>query len=149
MSATALSAPMPFSQYLATKVLDWVKGTAFPTVPTGLFITIHSASPTNDGSAANITSTVTGNSNRIQIPQADLGNVTAVGGGGFERLNTAAVIITNSPVNGSSAFASHAALWDANSGGNLLFQDALSVVTEIQFGDLVKFDPSTFSVRCI
>ena len=140
---------MPFSQYLATKILDWVKGTAFPSVPTGLYITIHSATPTNDGSAANITSTVTGNGNRIQIPQADLAAVTAVGGGGFERLNSAAVIITNSAVNGSSAFASHASLWDANSGGNLLFHDALSVVTEIQFGDLVKFDPSTFSVRCV
>ena len=140
---------MPFSQYMATKILDWVKGTAFPSVPTGLYITIHSATPTNDGSAANITSTVTGNGNRIQIPQADLAAVTAVGGGGFERLNSAAVIITNSAVNGSSAFASHASLWDANSGGNLLFHDALSVVTEIQFGDLVKFDPSTFSVRCV
>jgi hypothetical protein len=140
---------MPFSQYLATQVLNWVRGTTMPAAPTGLFITIHSASPTNDGSAANITSTVTGSSNRIQLPQADLAAVTSVGGGGFERLNAQTVIITNSAVNGSSAFASHAALWDANSGGNLLFQDALSVVTEIQFGDLVKFDPSTFSVRCI
>lgn len=140
---------MPFSQYLATQILNWVKGTNMPTAPTGLFITIHSASPGNDGSAANITNTVTGSSNRIQLPQADLANVTAVGGGGFERLNSQAIIITNSAVNGSSAFASHAAIWDANSGGNLLYQDALSVVTEIQLGDLVKFDPSTFSVRCI
>jgi hypothetical protein len=140
---------MPFSQYLATQILNWVRGTSFPAVPGGLFITIHSATPGNDGSAANITSTVTGNSNRVQVPQADLGDVTAVGGGGFERLNTAVIIITNSAVNGSSAFASHAALWDANSGGNLLYHDALSVVTEIQFGDLVKFDPSTFSVRCV
>jgi hypothetical protein len=140
---------MPFSQYLATQNLNWVKGTAFPAAPTALFITIHSATPGNDGSAANITSTVTGSGNRIQLPQADLAAVTVVGGGGFERLNSQVIIITNSAVNGASAFASHAALWDANSGGNLLFHDALSVVTEIQFGDLVKFDPSTFSVRCI
>jgi hypothetical protein len=140
---------MPFSQYLATQILNWVDGVNMPSAPTGLFITIHSATPGNDGSAANITSTVTGNGNRIQLPQADLGAVQAVGGGGFEKLNTAAVIITNSAVNGSSAFASHAALWDANASGNLLFHDALSVVTEIQFGDLVKFDPSTFSVRCV
>ena len=140
---------MPFSQYMATQILNWVRGTAMPAAPTGLFVTIHSASPTNDGSAANITSTVTGNNNRIQLPQADLAAITSVGGGGFERLNAQTVIITNSAVNGSSAFASHAAIWDANTGGNLLLHDALSVVTEIQFGDLVKFDPSTVSVRVI
>jgi hypothetical protein len=140
---------MPFSQYMATQILNWVRGTAMPAAPTGLFVTIHSASPTNDGSAANITSTVTGNSNRIQLPQADLAAITSVGGGGFERLNAQTVIITNSAVNGSSAFASHAAIWDANTGGNLLLHDGLSVVTEIQFGDLVKFDPSTVSVRVI
>jgi hypothetical protein len=140
---------MAFSQYMATQILNWMRGTAMPAAPTGLFITIHSASPTNDGSAANITSTVTGNSNRIQLPQADLAAITSVGGGGFERLNAQTIIITNSAVNGSSAFASHAAVWDANTGGNLLLHDALSVVTEIQFGDLVKFDPSTFSLRVI
>jgi len=140
---------MPFSQYMATQILNWVRGTVMPAAPTGLFITIHSASPTNDGSAANITSTVTGNNNRIQLPQADLAAITSVGGGGFERLNAQTVIITNSAVNGASAFASHAAVWNANTGGDLLLHDALSVVTEIQFGDLVKFDPSTFSLRVI
>lgn len=140
---------MAFSQYLATKILDWVKGTAFPSAPSSLYITIHSANPGVDGAASNITATVTGSSNRIALPQADLGNVITVVSGGFERLNTQAIIVTNSAVNVSSAFASHAALWDANSSGNLLFYDALSVVTEIKYGDLVKFDPSTFSVRTI
>lgn len=140
---------MAFSQYLATQILNWVKGTAFPSAPTQLFITIHSANPGVDGSASNITQTVTGSANRIALPQADLGNVVTVVSGGFERLNSQAVIVTNSAVNVSAAFASHAALWDANSSGNLLFYDALSVVTEIKQGDLVKFDPATFSVRVI
>lgn len=140
---------MAFSQYLATQILNWVKGTAFPSAPSQLFITIHSANPGVDGAASNITSTVTGSSNRIALPQADLGNVVTVVSGGFERLNSNAIIVTNSAVNVSSAFASHASLWDANTSGNLLFYDSLSVVTEIKYGDLVKFDPATFSVRCI
>lgn len=138
---------MPFSQYLATKVLDWVKGVSFPSVPTGLFLTIHSAAPGDDGSAANVTSTVTGSGDRVPVLQASLGNVVAASGGGFERLNTATVVVTSSAVNASSVLASHAAFWDANGGGNLLFHDAIAVVTEIQFGDLIKFDPSAFSVR--
>jgi hypothetical protein len=138
---------MPFSQYLATKVLDWVKGISFPAVPSGLFITLHDAAPGSDGLAANVTSTITGNGNRVQLLQADLGNVAAAPGGGFERLNTVTVVITNSAVNTSPILASHVAFWDANSGGNLLFHDALSVITEIQLGDLIKFDATSFSVR--
>jgi hypothetical protein len=140
---------MASSQYLATAILTWIKGTAMPAAPTQLYLSLHDGNPGVLGANNNVQSTVTGSANRTPIIQADLGAVVAIPGGGFERLNTTAIIVTNSAVNASSVFVSHGALWDAISGGNCLQFDALAVTTEVRLNDLVKFDPASFSVSCL
>ena len=140
---------MPYSTYLATQQLNWLAGTAFPTAPTNLYVTIHSASATDDGSAANITNTVTGSANRILLAQSNLAAITAASGGGYERITTAILTITSSSVNGSAATASHFAIWDAITGGNLLLHDALTAPVVINTGADVKFPIGDLALRCI
>ncbi len=140
---------MPYSTYLATQQLNWLAGTAFPTAPTNLYVTIHSATPGDTGSAANITNTVTGSSNRILLAQSNLASVTAASGGGSERITTAVLTITASSVNGSAVTATHFAVWDAITGGNLLLHDALTASVVINTGAEVKFPVGDLKLRCI
>lgn len=140
---------MPFSQYLASEILDWVTGGTFPSAPTALAINIHGSNPGPTGTAGSIQSAVTGSVNRTLVSQLDVGIIVPVTPEGYEKLNTAVITITGSAVNGSPLVASHASLWDAQTGGNLLFYGPLAAPQEIQTGDLVKFDPATFSVASI
>lgn len=140
---------MPFSQYLASEILDWVTGGAFPAAPTTLAINIHNGNPGPAGTLNSIQATITGSANRTLISQLDIGSVVPVTPEGFEKLNTAVITITGSAVNGSPLVASHASLWDAQTGGNLLFYDVLAAPQEVRTGDLVKFDPATFSIASI
>ena len=140
---------MPYSAYLATAQLNWLAGSAFPTAPTNLYVTIHSASPTNTGSAANITASVTGSSNRILLSQANLAAVTAAGGGGYERVTTAILNVIGTSVNSSTETATHFAIWDAITGGNLLMHDELDAPIAIATGAEVKFPAGDLALRCI
>lgn len=140
---------MPYGTYLATAQLNWLAGSAFPTAPTNLYVTIHSATPGGTGSAANITNTVTGSSNRILLAQSNLAAVTAASGGGSERITTAVLTITAASVNGSAATATHFAVWDAITGGNLLLHDALTVPVVINPGAEVKFPLGSIALRCV
>lgn len=140
---------MPFSTYLADQNLNWLAGTAFPAAPTNLYVTIHSATPTDDGSAANITATVTGSANRILLAQANLAAITAASGGGRERITTAVLTITGTSVNVSAETASHFAIWDAIAGGNLLLHDELTAPVVINTGADVKFPVGDLVLRCI
>ena len=141
---------MPFSTYFATQNLNWLKGTTFPAAPTNLYVTIHSATPTDNGSAADLTNTVTGSANRILLAQSNLAAaVTAASGGGYERITTAILTITASSVNGSAVTASHFAVWDAITGGNLLLHDALTAPVVINSGADVKFPLGSLALRCI
>jgi hypothetical protein len=140
---------MAASTYLATALLDWIKGTTMPAAPSILYLQLHNGSPGVAGTSSIVQSTITGSANRTLVPQVDLGSVTPIVSGGFERVNANAIIVTSSSVNGASVFVSHVSLWTAITGGNCLQFDPIATTTEVRFGDLVKFDPSTFSVSCL
>lgn len=140
---------MPYSTYLATQQLNWLAGTAFPAAPTNLYVTIHSASPADDGSAANITGTVTNSSDRILLAQSNLAAVASASGGGYERITTAVLTISASSFNSVAATTSHFAIWDAITGGNLLLHDALTAPVIIQPNANVRFPIGDIKLRCI
>jgi hypothetical protein len=137
---------MAFSTYFATQILNWLKGTTFPSPPSNLYVSIHSADPTDDGSVGNILSSVTGSSSRILFSQADL-DTQATSGGGYIRDNTAVIQITTASVNSSPVTWSHAALWDAASGGNLLLHGPLASSLTINPGSNVRFDIGNFVAK--
>lgn len=140
---------MAASEYLADALLGWLKGTAMPTAPTGLFLQLHTGSPGVLGTSAICQSTITGSTDRTSVLQIDLGAVIAIPAGGFECPNTAAITITASSVSPTPVLVSHISLWDALTAGNCLQFDPLALITEVRLGDLVKFDPATFSVSAL
>lgn len=140
---------MPFSTFLAGEILDWVTGQAFPTPPATLAVNVHDGSPGPAGASNSVQLVVTGSADRTLVPQLDLGGIVTVTPEGFEKLNTAVITITGAATNATPVTITHVSLWDAPTGGNMLFYDALAIAQVIQVGDLVKFDPTTFSVAAI
>ncbi|MBG79080.1 MAG: hypothetical protein CMJ39_00035 [Phycisphaerae bacterium] len=140
---------MAFSQYFATQVLSWVKGSPFPTALTNVYITLHSSDPGDAGSNGDVTSTITGTTNRTQISSAALGSVSGASGGGFEITNTGVVQLTTSANNTSPITVTHFGVWDAASGGNFLASGQLTSSVDVEVGDTVQFNIGAMAVRVV
>tara|TARA_B100000212_G_scaffold337381_1_gene312134 strand:- start:11073 stop:11495 length:423 start_codon:yes stop_codon:yes gene_type:complete len=140
---------MAFSQYFATQVLSWVKGSPFPTALTNVYITLHSSDPGDAGSNGDVTSTITGTTNRTQISSAALGSVAGASGGGFEITNTGVVQLTTSANNTSPITVTHFGVWDAASGGNFLASGQLTSSVDVEVGDTVQFNIGAMAVRVV
>lgn len=123
---------MPFSQYLADELIDWVKGTNMPAAPAAVYVALFNGDPT--GAGTEITNTIKGSTTRDAIA---LGAVTT--SGNFRQAdNTAVITITASASAGATA--DYAAIFDAATAGNLLSYDTLTASKTITTGDEVKFD---------
>ena len=118
-----------FSNYMEDAITAWINGTTFPTAPTNTFVQLYSQDPTDAGSATGALYT--------RVTYAAGGWTRGTGGAGTLS-NTGIITITSSAA--SSATASHFAVFDATTGGNLLFYGALSASKSIAVGDEVKFN---------
>ena len=87
---------MAFSQYFATQVLSWVKGSPFPTALTNVYVSLHSSDPGTAGTAGDVTQNITNSSNRTSISSSALSAVVGASGGGFEITNSGVVQLTTS-----------------------------------------------------
>lgn len=126
---------MPFSQYLADELIDWVKGTDMPSAPANVYIALFNGDPTSGGTE--ITNTIKGSSTRDAIA---LGAVTT--SGNFRQAdNTADITITASASAGATA--NYGAIYDAATAGNLLSYDTLTTSKTITTGDEVKFNANS------
>ena len=140
---------MAFSQYFATKVLDWVKGSAFPSALSNVYISLHSADPGTTGSNADVTQSITNSSNRTTIASSALGTVGAASGGGFEITNTGVVQLTSAANNSNAITVTHFGVWDAASGGNFLASGQLTSSVDVEQGDTVQFNIGAMAVRVV
>ena len=118
-----------FSNYMEDAITAWINGTTFPSAPTNTYVQLYSQDPTDEGSATGALYT------RISVAS---GGWTRGTGGAGTLSNTNAIIMQESA--GSSATASHFAVFDAATDGNLLFYGALSASKSIGVGDEVKFN---------
>jgi len=118
-----------FSNYMEDAITAWINGTAFPTAPTNTFVQLYSQDPTDAGSATGALYT--------RVTYAASGWTRGTGGAGTLS-NTNAITMQSSA--GSAATASHFAVFDAATSGNLLFYGALSASKSIAVGDEVKFN---------
>jgi len=73
---------MAFSQYLADKILIWIKGTTFPTALSTVFVSLHSGDPGTAGANNNVQSTITGSANRTSVTTSTFSTVGSAPGGG-------------------------------------------------------------------
>jgi len=118
-----------FSNYMEDSITAWINGTTFPTAPTNTFVQLYSQDPTDAGSATGALYT--------RVTYAAGGWTRGTGGAGTLS-NTNAITMQASAA--SAATASHFAVFDATTGGNLLFYGALSASKSIAVGDEVKFN---------
>lgn len=138
---------MAFSQYLATKILEWYKGTTFPSALSNVYVSVHSGNPGTSGTNNDQTGAVKGTANRTSVSSANFSAVGAASGGGFEISNSTTVQITSSATNGSPIVLTHFGLWDAVTGGNFLASGTLTSSLEVQNGDTVQFNTGALVVR--
>lgn len=106
-----------FSDYMENNIVNWFRGTAFPAVPTNLYVSFHTADVTDGGTGTEVSG---GSYARV--------SVTA---NGTEWSNTAGVLSNVNDINFPDATANwgtvtHVGVWDAASAGNLLFHGALT-----------------------
>lgn len=135
---------MPFSTFTANKVLDcFLRGVAI-TAPSRVYVSLHTADP--GGAGANEVSTGAWPSYARQDP-AGGGAIT----GGFPAASAKATenstIIIFPEHNGASPVtASHIGIWDAATGGNMLFSGPLASPRTINPTDELAIRPGELDV---
>jgi hypothetical protein len=138
---------MAFSQYLADKILIWIKGTTFPTALTNVYISLHSGDPGTAGTANNVQTTITGSANRTAVATTSFSTVGAAGGGGFQITNSASVQITTNASAGATV--TYFGVWDAITAGNFLASGALTTSVDVVAGDTVQFNAGALAIRLV
>ena len=123
---------MAFSNYLEDEITGWINGTTFDAAPTSTFIQLYSQDPTESGSATGALYT------RVSVAA---GGWTRETNGGGTLTNTNVITITSSAPSGATA--THFAVFDSSTGGNMLFYGSLTAPQVIGAGDEVKFNAST------
>jgi hypothetical protein len=126
---------MAFSNYLEDQITGWINGSAFASAPTSTFVQLYSQDPTDAGSATGALYT------RIAVAA---GGWTRGTGGAGTLTNTAAITITSSAASGATA--THVAVFDTITGGNMLLAGALTASKTIATGDEVKFNATALTL---
>jgi hypothetical protein len=129
---------MAASNYLEQKVLNLFRNVGVPGLP-AVYVALHTADPTGDGSAATeVQTTASPSYARVAAqPGASFWTEPAPesgGGGGFEIVNTEYVLFPAHD-GGASITVTHASLWDAADGGNMLWSAPLDEQETIKPGD--------------
>jgi len=127
------------SAYFGNKICRWLNGNAMPTAPTALYIALFNGNPKTSGSE--VGSQINSGSPRQLVTFA------AIASGAAHLLTSNIAVDWGNSENGS-AF-SHVALFDADSGGNLLASKAASGGTvTVLVNSSVKFQSGgiTFNI---
>lgn len=133
---------MPFSQYVADELLDWINGTDMPTAPTNIYIALWNGNPTADGSGGTeLTNTITGSTTRTEV--TSLGAIAT--SGDYRQIVTASATQITASASGA-ATANYVALFDAATAGNLLYF-ASTTSTDISAAAEVNLDAGNIIVK--
>lgn len=121
------------SDYLERSLLDHTLGTSAFTHPSTVFLSLHTTSPADDASGAE----VSGGSYARQAV-----TFTAASGTGGSTSNSSAEEFTNMP----AVTVSHIGIWDSLSTGNLLYHGALSASKTVASGDTISVAAAALTV---
>lgn len=138
---------MAFSQYLADKILVWIKGTTFPAALSNVYISLHNGDPGTAGTANNVQLTVTGSANRTAVTTSTLSTVGSAAGGGFQVTNNNSVQITTNASGGATV--TYFGVWDAVTAGNFLASGQLTTSVDVVAGDTVQFNAGALAIRLV
>lgn len=115
------------SNYLELKFLDHFLGTASTSAPAAVYISLHTADPTDAGSGAEVSTSGTAYVRKaITFGAASSGSASNDAAVEFDAATSSWGTIT------------HIGIWDASSSGNLLFHAALTTSKTIATNDVFK-----------
>ena len=121
------------SDYLELKFLDHFTGTASTTAPSAVYLGLATASLADDASGTELSGN---NYTRKAITFASAS-------GGSIASNSA---VEFNSATGSWGTISHWGIWDASSGGNLLFHGAFTASKAIATGDILKVASGSLTI---
>lgn len=134
---------MPASTYLGNMLLNSIlRGQAF-TLPTSVFVSLHTADPTVTG-ANEVTVGAWPAYTRID---ADLATTIDTGWSvpSSKQSQNAKTLLFAAHNGGGDVTVTHFAIWDAVAGGNMLVYGTLTSSRVVSVGDQVQFNPSTIT----
>lgn len=112
------------SDYLERKLLDHALGTTTYTKPTAVYVSLHTADPTDAGTGAEVSGGSYARKVMTFSAAATVSSTTTAS-------NTADIVWTNLP----STTVTHAAIWDASTTGNMLYSAPFSASKVIAAGE--------------
>jgi hypothetical protein len=127
-----------FSKYLGEAIVNWLRGTAFPTAPTQVTLELSRADPLRDGTGIN---TPAGGDGYVAQPMS-FGGATFSNGVGTTIRNADAILY--GPATASWGTLSHAAVYHNN--GNMLLYGPLAVARTVPSGNGIGFAQNTLAV---
>lgn len=120
------------SDYLENAVLNWLRGTAMPTAPATIYVSLHTADPGDTGASEHgATAAYARKAITLSAPPSPVSN-------------TVAVDFNEATANYSAAI-TYAGLWDALTTGNFLGGGALGASRTITTGITPRFPIGTLT----
>lgn len=121
------------SDYLELKVLDHFLGTSATTAPTNVYLSLHTADPTDAGTGTE----VSGNGYARQA-------ITFAAASSGSAASSSPEEFTAS--GGAFGTVTHFGIWDASTSGNLLYHGALTASKTIADGDTLRFASGNITI---
>lgn len=123
-----------FSDYLEDKILNWIRGTAFGTAPTNVYVGLFSAAPNDAGGGTEVTTT-------IRVAGRVAATFGAPSGGSMSNSST---VDFGTAAGGASV--THFGIFDASSSGNLLGWAAVTTPQTVSAGNTVSFASGALTI---
>lgn len=128
------------SNYLENKIIDWLFRAQAFTPPATMYVALHTATPSDTGGGTEVSTSSTGYA-RVGVTSAlanwagtqSAGSTTASSGTGGTTSNNAAITF-GAPIADWGRI-THFGIYDASTGGNLLFYGALDTAKNVNNGD--------------
>jgi hypothetical protein len=126
------------SDYLENKLIDHIFRNRSFTVPSGLYVALFTAAPSDSGGGTEVSG---GSYARVQVGPSDSawestqGSTAAAASSGTGGATQNGSVITFPTPSGNWGTITHFGIFDASSGGNLLFHGALTTSKTVNNGD--------------
>ena len=134
-----------YSTYFRDALLNWyTQSAAFPTAPATLYFSAHTADPTRTGTVAEVTTTIRP-AGRPALAATNWDAIATVAGA--RETKTTAIIDFGNSAGAVSGDVTHAAIWDAASGGNCLEIQQLPAPIPVGLGTLVQVPIGLFKLN--
>lgn len=132
------------SDYLEAQILNHtLRGIAMATPPTNVYVALFTAAPSDAGGGSELTGSGYA---RVAVPGvAGSWSVPVAGAGASVCTNAVIISFPTATANWAGPI-THVGLFDAATGGNLLYHGALVSSKTVNSGDTLRFAASTISI---